>query len=241
MTSTVNRTGTDPIRAAARAVLVAAVRGRRARGGPWGEAVLAEFGQTTGRWEAVRWTAGGLKAVWQERRAKAKTRPRYVRISRRIVTTTVIGLLAALVVNQFVLTPRYMMTGSMKPTVRIGDRYLVDRVGFRVTGIVRGDLVEFPIPDAPRIPALKRVIGLPGDVIDCRNGKVFRDGAEISEPYLNADVPDPGTDCSAVTVPAGSLYVLGDDRPVSQDSRQWGFIAESAVTGRYLLPLWPVR
>ena len=118
MTSTVNRTGTDPIRAAARAVLVAAVRGRRARGGPWGEAVLAEFGQTTGRWEAVRWTAGGLKAVWQERRAKARTRPRYVRISRRILTTTVVGLLAALVVNQFLLTPRYMLTGSMSPTVR---------------------------------------------------------------------------------------------------------------------------
>jgi signal peptidase I len=241
MTSTVNRTGTDPIRAVARLVLVTAVRGRRARGGPWGEAVLAEFGETTGRWEAVRWTAGGLKAVWQERRAKARTRPRYVRISRRILTTTVVGLLAALVVNLFLLTPRYMLTGSMTPTVRIGDRYLVDRVGFRVTGIARGDLVEFPTPDAPRIQALRRVIGLPGDVIDCRNGQVFRDGAQIPEPYLELDDPDTGTYCSAVTVPVGSLYVLGDHRPVSLDSRQWGFIAESEVTGRYLLPLWPVR
>ena len=241
MTSTVSRTGADPIRAIARAVLVAAVRGRRDRGGPWGEAVLAEFGQTTGRWEAVRWTAGGLKAVWQERRAKARTRPRYVRISRRIVATLVVALVAALVVNQFLLTSRYTLTGSMSPTVRIGDRYLVDRVGFRVTGIARGDLVEFPTPEAPRIQSLRRVIGLPGDVIDCRNGKVFRDGAEIPEPYLATDDPDAGTDCTAVTVPAGSLYVLGDHRTVALDSRQWGFIAESEVTGRYLLPLWPVR
>lgn len=241
MTSTMNRAVTDPIRAVAWAVLVAAVRGRRARGGPWGEAVLAEFGQTTGRWEAVRWAAGGLKAVWQERRARAKSRPRYVRISRRLLTTAVAGLLTVLVLTQFVLTPRYMPSGSMEPTVQIGDRYLTDRVSFHVTGIARGDLVEFPMPDVPHRPALRRVIGLPGDVIDCRDGKVFRDGAQVPEPYLEVDAPQIGTDCSAVTVPAGSLYVLGDHRLVAADSRQWGFIAESEVTGRYLRPLWPVR
>ena len=60
------------MRRAARAVLVAAVRGRRARGGPWGEAALAEFDQTIGSWEAVRWAAGGLRAVWHERRARIR-------------------------------------------------------------------------------------------------------------------------------------------------------------------------
>jgi signal peptidase I len=241
MTSTMSEADTDLVRAVARAVLVAAVRGRRDRGGPWGEAVLAEFGQTTGRWEAVRWTAGGLRAVWQERRAKARTRPRYVRISRRILTTAVVGLLAALAVIQFVLTPRYMASGSMEPTVQIGDRYLVDRVGPHVTGIRHGDVVEFPIPDARDRPALKRIIGLPGDVIECRDGKVFRDGVQLTEAYLGRDTGESLTECTAVTVPAGSLYVLGDHRLVSQDSRHWGFIAESEVTGRYLLPLWPVR
>lgn len=235
MTSTTNGTRVDPIRAAARAVLAAAVRGRRGRGGPWGEAVLAEFEQTTGRWEAVRWAAGGLRAVWQERRATARTRPRYVRISRRIVTTAVVGLLAALVVNQFVVTPRFMASGSMEPNVWVGDRYLADRVGFRLTGLRHGDLVEFPMPDDPQRVALKRIIGLSGDVIDCSDGRVFRNGVQLPEPYVE---PGSGTDCAPVTVAAGQLYVLGDHRVVSQDSRHWGPVEEEAVIGRYLVRVW---
>jgi signal peptidase I len=235
MTSTTNGTRVDPIRAAARAVLAAAVRGRRGRGGLWGEAVLAELEQTSGRWEAVRWAAGGLRAVWQERRATARTRPRYVRISRRIVTTAVVGLLAALLVNQFVVTPRYMPSGSMEPTLLPADRYLSDRVSFRFTGLRHGDLVEFPMPDDPERLALKRVIGLPGDVIDCSDSRVFRNGVQLSEPYV---VPGEGTDCTPVTLAAGQLYVLGDHRVVSQDSRHWGPVAERAVIGRYLVRVW---
>src|SRR5688500_108810 len=68
--STGHRRERDPVRAAARFVLTAAVRGRRTSGGPWGEAVLAEFGETHGRWQAVRWAAGGLRTAWRERRQR---------------------------------------------------------------------------------------------------------------------------------------------------------------------------
>jgi signal peptidase I len=237
MTSTMNDARVDPVRAFARAVLAAAVRGRRDRGGPWGEAVLAEFSQTTGRWEAVRWAAGGLRAVWHERRARAKTRPRYVRISRRIVFSTIAALIASFLVTQFVLTPRFMVSGSMEPTVLITDRYLLDRVGFHVTGLKYGDMVEVRVPGEPKATTLKRIIGLPGDVIDCSDGRVFRNTVQLKEPYVN---PGDRTECTSLTVPPSSIYLLGDHRIVSQDSREWGAVPDDAVVGRYVVRVWPV-
>ncbi|MGW4940471.1 signal peptidase I [Actinoplanes sp. NPDC004185] len=227
------------MRRAARAVLVAAVRGRRARGGPWGEAALAELDQTTGSWEAVRWAAGGLRAVWHERRARIRTLPARVRIQRAAVIAALLMIPAAVVVNQFVLAPRYIPSGSMEPTVRVQDRVVVDKVSFRLTGIRHGDIVEFDSPLTPGAPMLKRVIGLPGDTIECREGRVYRDGAVLDEPYLEG--PAATDDCGApVTVPAGELFVLGDHRIVSQDSRQLGTIPQDSVDGRFLARIWPL-
>jgi signal peptidase I len=227
------------MRRAARAVLTAAVRGRRGQGGPWGEAALAEFDETTGRWEAVRWAAGGLRAVWHERRAKIKTLPSRVRIQRAAIGATLLTVPVAIVVNQFALTPRYMPSGSMEPTVQIQDRFLVDKVSFHVTGIKRGDIVEFTIPQAPGIHVLKRVIGLPGDTIECRDGTVYRDGIQLEEPYLES--ASSTTDCGpAQIVPAGTVFVLGDHRVVSQDSRHWGMIPQDQINGRLLTKIWPL-
>ena len=228
------------MRRVARAVLVAAVRGRRARGGPWGEAALAEFDQTTGGWEAVRWAAGGLRAVWHERRARTRTLPRGVRLQRAAVLAILLMVPVAVVVNQFVLTPRYMPSGSMEPTVLVQDRFLVDKVSFRLTGIRHGDIVEFDSPLQPGTPMLKRVIGLPGDTIECRTGRVYRDGTALDEPYVDSVAST--NDCGApVTVPDGELFVLGDHRLVSQDSRQLGMIRQDAVDGRLLARIWPLR
>ncbi|MET8152527.1 signal peptidase I [Actinoplanes sp. NPDC049668] len=218
------------MRRVTRAVLTAAVRGRRDRGGPWGEAVLAEFDQTSGRWEALRWAAGGLRAVWHERRAGTAVR---ISLPRLIMATAVVGLVAAFVINQFALSARYMASGSMEPTLPVAGRFLLDKASFRVTGLERGDIVEFAMPRASGRHAVKRVIGLPGDTVACRDGVVYVDGAPLDEPYLQAGA---GTyDCGApVLVPPGELFVLGDHREVSQDSRHWGPVPQSAVEGRLL-------
>lgn len=230
------------MRRVARAVLIAAVRGRRERGGPWGEAVLAEFDQTAGRWEALRWAAGGLRAVWHERRARIKALPRAVRLHRAVATTAVLGLVAAFAINQFALTGRYMPSNAMAPTVPVTGRYLLDKLSFRVTGFARGDIVEFPIPDTPDRRTVKRVVGLPGDTIACREGRVYRDGARLDEPYLPVDPWISDTvDCGGpVTVPAGQLFVLGDHRAASRDSRHWGTIPQGSVAGRLLTVVWPL-
>ncbi|GIF22582.1 hypothetical protein Ate02nite_53120 [Paractinoplanes tereljensis] len=225
------------MRRLAYAVLVLAVRGRRERGGDWGEAILAEFAETTGDREAVRWAAGGLRVMWHERRARRRELPRIVRIRRRVVLIVLIGLAVGLVVNRFVLTVGYVDNGSMETTYLIGDRYVVDLVAFRLTGVRRGDVVELNRPGTDRL-LIKRVIGLPGDTVECRGGGVWLNGAPLDEPYLS---PDPEytrmEDCTATTVPPHQLYLLGDHRIVSEDSRKYGPVDEGALHGRVLLRL----
>ncbi|MEV0901413.1 signal peptidase I [Actinoplanes sp. NPDC049802] len=210
-------------RLAHRALRVA-VRGRRERGGPWGEAVLAEFDQTSGTGAALRWAAGGLRVAFRERYSLHPTRYR--------VAAVAVGLLVA---TPFMVSIAYVPSVGMDPTLTVTSRHLVDRVGFRVTGIDHGDIVAFAVPDAPGYEALQRVIGLPGDRIECRDGRVLRDGTAIDEPYLQLSAEVTGTDCASVTVPEGAIYLLGDNREVSQDSRHWGVVSEEAVTGRVVI------
>ena len=228
------------VRRVAYGVLAAAVRGRRERGGDWGEAVLAEFAETTGDREAVRWAAGGLRTVWRERRARRLELPRIVRIRRLAVLIALIGIVAGLVVNRFVLTVGYQDSGSMEPTYLIGDRYVVDLAAFRLTGVRRGDVVEFTMPGTKRL-VIKRVIGLPGDTVECRDGRVRLNGAPLDEPYLATDPDHPDyartDDCTTTTVPPHQLYVLGDHRIVSTDSRTYGTVNEGALHGQVLLRL----
>lgn len=221
-------------------VLVVAVRGRRGRGGDWGEAILSEFDQTRGDVEAVRWVAGGLRAVWHERRARVRQLPRHLRISRRIATIALAGILGGLFIHQFVLTVGVKPSADMEPTLRAGDRYLLDKVVFRVAGIDHGDIVAVGMPAGPgnetrAWTAVKRVIGLPGDTIECRDGHVFRDGTPLHEPYLPTDPKAAWTDCAATTVPDGMLYLLGDRRDVSYDSRHGATFRQDAVQARMLV------
>ena len=95
----------------------------------------------------------------------------------------------------------------------------------------RGDIVVLRASAAYGV-RVKRVIGLPGDTITCRDGQVWRDGARLDEPYVQ---PGSRTDCTAVTVPPGRLYVLGDHRLVSQDSRQDGPLPGDDVQARVRL------
>jgi signal peptidase I len=175
--------------------------------------------------------------VWHERRARRRELPRIVRIRRRAVLIALIAVVAGLAVNRFVLTVGYEDNGSMETTYLIGDRYVIDLAVFRLTGVQRGDVVELTTPGTRRL-IIKRVIGLPGDTVDCRDGRVWLNGAPFDEPYLSPDPDQSRTDdCTPTTVPAHELYVLGDHRIVSQDSRTYGPISEDALHGRVLLRL----
>lgn len=194
------------------------------RGSDWGEAMIAEFEQTAGAWEAARWTA----SAWRAARTLAPL-PARVRLRRRlIVAVAAAGLLLA-PVNAYAATISYIPSGAMEPTLRVEDRVLIEKISFRWTGVRHGDIVVVRMLGEDMI---KRVLGLPGDDIACRNGALLRNGVPVRESYLLAGAV---TECTPMTVPADTLYLLGDHREASADSRRWGAVPATAVVGRVVM------
>jgi signal peptidase I len=119
---------------------------------------------------------------------------------------------------------------SMQPTLYAGDYVIVNKLAYRIKDLPkRGDVIVFRYPPNPdAIPYIKRVIGLPGDQIHIADGKVYVNGQLVNEPYLVVTT-NRGGDWS---VPAGQIFVLGDNRNNSSDSRSWGFVPLENIIGR---------
>lgn len=194
----------------ARRVLTAALRGSH---GPWGAAVIAELDHVESTWALLRWTAGGLRIAWR------------VRPGVRLAAAAALTLVA--LCSTF--TVRYIPSAAMAPTLDVSDRALVDRLSFRLTGLDRGDVLVLRVPGSS-YTTVDRVIGLAGDTIACADGHVVRNGVPLDEPYTHGT-----TDCTPLTVPDDALYVLGDNRDAARDSRHYGPVPTSTVTGRVLL------
>lgn len=126
---------------------------------------------------------------------------------------------------------------SMKPTLQPGQYVLVNKLAYRLGNVRHGDVIVFHYPPNPSEDYIKRVIGLPGDLVQTRNGKIFVNDQEISEKYA-ASPPTYDGDWS---VPEDSLFVLGDNRNQSSDSHAWGFVPISNVVGRALAVYWPLN
>jgi len=150
--------------------------------------------------------------------------------------TLQVAVLAVLVAAFFVRAPQVAGL-SMEPRIASGETVLISTLGFRFRAARRGDIVAFHHDDGTPEIYIKRIIGLPGDRIRIRNGDVVLDGAVLDEPYVRyrdrRSFPE-------VTVPPGSVYVLGDNRAVSEDSRFWGFVADDQVIGKALAGIWPI-
>lgn len=147
-----------------------------------------------------------------------------------------------LAVRAWVLTPFVVPSGSMRPTIRPGSWILVDRLAFDVHPIEVGDVVVLRRPARdPGHPGsdylVKRVIGLPGQRIASRHGRVVVDGHVLRESFLPHD--DPTVGIVAQTIPRGEYFVLGDDRNDSVDSRIFGPVPASSIVGEVIAVVWP--
>lgn len=154
-----------------------------------------------------------------------------------------VAVVIAGLVRLYVIQSYYIPSGSMLPTLQIGDRILVDKLSYDLHGFHIGDIVVFKKPAAdtgsPQIHDLvKRVIGLPGQRISAHNGQVYINGKLLPEPFLPK---------SALTyhlapevIPKGYIYVMGDNRDNSKDSRFFGPISEKLVIGKVVLIFWPL-
>jgi len=141
-------------------------------------------------------------------------------------------------VRPFVMEAFWIPSGSMIPTLQINDRVLVNKFIYRFTEPERGDIVVFESVDNSDEDLIKRVIGLPGDEIAVRGGKLFVNGEPQQEPYTNKKLPDM-TSFAQTIVPEGHVFVMGDNRGNSQDSRVFGPLPKENIEGEAFLRFWP--
>lgn len=149
-----------------------------------------------------------------------------------------LAIILALGIHQFVFAQFLVDGESMMPTLKDRERLIVNKLVYRLHKPEHGDIIVFQYPADKSKDFIKRVIGLPGDTIEIRGGKVYRNGAVLQEPYLG----EPTNDVfGPVKVPEGKVFVLGDNRNNSKDSRDRtvGFVPYDLVVGRADLVFWP--
>jgi signal peptidase I len=172
-----------------------------------------------------------------------------------LVGVVVVAILVAALLRTFVVATYSIPSGSMEPTLQIGDRIVVNKLSYHLHGVDRGNIVVFSTPPAedcagpPVSDLVKRVIGLPGEIISLANGRVFINGHLLPETFLPPDVrndtyPGPSGNTyslhHAYRIPTGDVFVMGDNRPQSCDSRYWGPIRESTIVGKVDMRIWPL-
>jgi signal peptidase I len=151
------------------------------------------------------------------------------------------ALVIAIVLKAFIVDSRVVPSSSMYPTIEISDRVVLFRLSYiGERSPQRGDIVVFapPADSGEKLDLIKRVIGLPGDTLEVKNGSVYIDGVALAEDYLN-DTPD--YTYGPVTVPEGHYFMMGDNRNNSRDSHAWAdpFVSEDQIKGRAVCRYWP--
>jgi signal peptidase I len=187
--------------------------------------------------------------------AHAAPRGRSNRWIVELIGVVVAAVVFAVLLRTFVVATYSIPSGSMEPTLQIGDRIVVDQLSYDLHGVDRGNIVVFSTPPTeecagpPVADLVKRVIGLPGENISLADGRVYINGHVLPEPFLPTDMRTdtypgpPGKAYSlhhAYRIPTGDVYVMGDNRTESCDSRYWGPIPESTIVGKVDLRLWPL-
>lgn len=177
------------------------------------------------------------------------TLKQFLRLNRRYRLTFWLGwLLMALNYGCVGQVPKalYVVSGSMEPTLAVDDRLLVTSGSYRHDAPQRGDIVIFTPPPAVletmpgldhREPWLFRVVGLPGETFEVRDGETLIDEAPLPEPYISES---PAYTFEPVTIPEEAYIVLGDNRNNAFDSHAWGFLHEDNITGRVQSIYWPL-
>jgi signal peptidase I len=145
------------------------------------------------------------------------------------------GILAFLIIY-FVAQTHIVHGYSMEPNLHENQRIIVEKVSYRFEDPARGDIVVIDVPDS-EIPLIKRVVGLPGESVGIVNGQLVVNEQALNEPYLSTF---PTYNYPITLVPEDHIFVMGDNRPVSRDSRSFGAVSLDAVRGRAWVSYWPI-
>jgi signal peptidase I len=158
-----------------------------------------------------------------------------------IVKTMAAAVVLSFGIRTFVAEARYIPSSSMEPTLLINDRLIIEKVSYRLGEPERGNIIVFNPTDTLKQQNyheafIKRIIGLPGETVLVRGGKVYINSQPLPEKYIEEK---PEYDYGPVTVPEGQYLVLGDNRNNSYDSHYWGFVPKENIVGRAFVRFWP--
>ncbi len=171
--------------------------------------------------------------------AAASLERRFKGINETLDSIIIAGITALLLIN-FVVQTFYIPSSSMEPTLKIRDFILVNKFIYRFHPPASGDIMVFIPPAEAHADGkdyIKRVIGVGGDTLKAKDGRIFRNGKALDEPYVaDRDFGDFGE----VKVPSESFFVMGDNRNNSEDSRFWGFVPRRNVIGKAFVIFWPL-
>lgn len=161
-----------------------------------------------------------------------------------IAQTLVLAFSLFLVVYAWLFRPFEVSGQSMFPTFHNNEYVLTNLIGLRFENPKRGDVIVFKAPTDKDKDFIKRVIGTPGDTVGLKDAEIYVNGVKLDETeYLSPDVKTTGQsflrEGNEVVVPADSYFVIGDNRPYSSDSREWGFVKKDGIIGKSLFVYWP--
>lgn len=153
-----------------------------------------------------------------------------------------VAIIAALLINSFIIVNARIPSGSMENTIMPGDRVFGNRLAYVLSEPKRFDIIIFKYPDDESQLFIKRIIGLPGETVEIRDGNIYIDGSD--EPLDDVETKEPmAGSFGPYTVPEGCYFVMGDNRNNSRDSRYWEhtFVSEDEILGEAVFRYWPVN
>ena len=162
------------------------------------------------------------------------------------IHSILVALVLTLIIRTYVVQAFKIPSGSMRPTLLEGDKLFVNKYLYRFEMPKRGDIIVFKYPNDPKKDFIKRLVGLGGETVEIRDGKIYVDNKVLDDPntfgkftYYNHDpFGGPG---DRVAVPADTYFVLGDNSANSTDSRFWGFVPKKNVLGKAIFRWWPPK
>ena len=174
------------------------------------------------------------------------TREKFIAEVKEWASSILVALVLTLIIRTFVVQAFKIPSGSMRPTLLEGDKLFVNKFVYRFRPPQRGDIIVFKYPVDPKKDFIKRLVGLPGEEVEIRDGKIFVNGQVLTDPnsfgkfyYYNHD-PYGGPQ-DKIHVPENAYYALGDNSANSQDSRFWGFVPAKNLLGKAIFRWWPPR
>lgn len=156
------------------------------------------------------------------------------------IYTILIAVVLVVIIRTFLLDSRVVPSTSMVPTIKPGDRLFVEKITHRFSGLERGEVIVFRPPPQSGLKddLIKRLIALPGDTVEVKDGKLYINDEPQEEPYINEPIE---YTFKKATVPEGKIFVMGDNRNRSYDSHEWGFADLADVKGKAFFTYWPLN